>query len=420
MDKLLKLRELRGEKLDKMQAILAGAGEQPNEEDAKSFETYEAEIDALDKDIKRYESLERLKASEALPVTPRIEMPDPDKGVKGAVFAKITRALAAGKGNVSSALAVATSMFGENHPATKALAAGLGSAGGFLVPNHYSGEVIDLLRPIAQVRKAGPILMPMQGNIQVPRLNAGSTASYVGENTDVVASQPTFGMIHLNSRKLAAVVPISNDLLRNSSPAADTVVLNDIVRGMANAEDAAFLRSDGSSNTPKGMSHWANPANITSSAGTTDANIDTDIRFCLASLLNNNVLMTNPAWFMSPRTRLFLEFLRNPTTEQLVYPEVSLKHQLKGYNIFETNNIPNNLGGGTATELTLADMADAVLAEEQGIELLLSDSASYYNGSTLVSAFSQDQTVIRAIAKHDFCLRHDRSVSQVTGITWGA
>jgi hypothetical protein len=39
-------------------------------------------------------------------------------------------------------------------------------------------------------------------------------------------------------------------------------------------------------------------------------------------------------------------------------------------------------------------------------------------GSSLVSAFSQDQTVIRAITEHDFGVRRDVSVMVMNGVCW--
>lgn len=435
MKDILALRKERAEKVDKLAAVLAEIGDgDPTEDQAKSFSDVEAEIKSLDGQIDRAETLEAAKAKSAVPVKdeaapftverdanglPRVVQADDDKGIKGATFGKFVRAIAAGGGQKFGAVAASEKMFGEQHPVTKALAASIGSAGGFLVPATYSNEVIELLRAQAVVRRAGARSMPMQGTLLVPRITAGTSASYVGENNPIGKTGMTFGQIQLNARKLAAVVPISNDLLRANGPAADGIVASDIVSGMALTEDSAFLRGDGTGNAPKGIYHWIVAANRQATAGTTLANIETDIRFCLNSLLGNNVRMLSPGWIMPPRSRVYLQFLRD-ANGMLAFPEVS-QGQLKGYPIFESNVVPANLGsGGNEAELYLCDMADAVIGEESGIELMVSDTAAYNDGSTVVAAFSQDQTVVRAIARHDFCLRHDRSAAIVTGITWGA
>lgn len=425
MDKLLKLREERAKSVERMEAILSKEGDL-DEAEVKEFEDVEAAIKAMDESIKRLETLEAAKAKTVVPAEPakgadglpHIEVTDPDKGVKGAVFSKITRALAVSKGVVPYAADFAAKTFGEQHPATKALATGIGSAGGFLVPEQYSSDIIELLRAVALVRRAGARTLSMNGTTMVPRINSGTAASYVGENSDIKSTGMTFGQIRLTSRKLAAVVPISNDLLRSPGPNADAIVLDDLLASMANAEDQSFLRGDGTGNAPKGILHWMNAGNSQASAGATAANIETDVQFLIGSLINNNVRMINPCWMMPPRSKLKLEFLKDAVTNVLTFPEVSEKGQLKGYPIFTSNNIPINLGGGSATEVYFVDMADVLIGEEMGVEVKVSEEASYNDGTQLVSAFSQDQTVVRVITKHDICMRHDRSAAVITGATY--
>lgn len=63
-------------------------------------------------------------------------------------------------------------------------------------------------------------------------------------------------------------------------------------------------------------------------------------------------------------------------------------------------------------------MADVVIAENEMIEIDVSREAAYHDGNEVVAAFSQDQTVIRAIARHDLVVRHDYSVAVKTGVAY--
>ena len=75
-----------------------------------------------------------------------------------------------------------------------------------------------------------------------------------------------------------------------------------------------------------------------------------------------------------------------------------------------TSQIPSNLGtGANESEVYFVDFGDAIIGESSLVELAVSEEAAYYNGISVVAAFSLDQTVIRAIARHDFALR--RSVA---------
>ena len=81
-----------------------------------------------------------------------------------------------------------------------------------------------------------------------------------------------------------------------------------------------------------------------------------------------------------------------------------------------------NLGGGSnETELYLVDMNDAIIGEASDLEIAVDGSASYIDtGSTLISSFTRDETLVRAIARHDFAMRHEESVAIKNAITWGA
>jgi HK97 family phage major capsid protein len=415
------LRKARSESIEKMDAILTAAGENDlSEAEQKSFDDARAEVDALDLRIKRVEEVEALKAKSAVPAAAPVEAkayaaPRAPKE-KGTDFARIVRCLAASKGNVRDAAYVAEQTFGpEGADIAKALGAATGSAGGFLVPENYSSEIIELLRNRAIVRQAGAMVMPLvNGNLSIPKLTAGSTASYIGENSNVSTSQPTMGQIRLTARTLAALVPVSNQLIRYSSPQADSVVRDDLVAGMAVTEDAAFLRDQGIGAAPKGIRYWANSGNVFASAGTSAANIETDFKGAINKLESNNVRMIRPVWFLSPRTKNALWTLRD-ASGNLIFPEIR-DGNLWGYPVFVSNSVPSNLGSGSDSEIYLVDMADAVIAEDQGIVIDVSDTAAYHDGSNVIAAFSQDQTVVRAIMRHDFAMRHDYSAAVVTGV----
>jgi HK97 family phage major capsid protein len=422
MSDILVLRKKRGEVVDRMEGILAVAGDVDlSADEQKSFDDAKAEVEALDARIKRSEEFEAMKAKNLVPAieekaTVVIHAEAKAPKAKGTDFARIVRCLAASKGNVRDAAYVAEQTFGtDGADIAKALGAATGSAGGFLVPESYSSEIIELLRNQAIVRRAGAMTMPLvNGNLSVPKLTAGSTASYIGENTNISSSQPTMGQIRMTARTLAALVPISNQLIRFSSPQADSVVRDDLVSGLAVTEDAAFLRDQGLSAAPKGIRYWANSGNVFASAGTTAANIETDFKGAINKLESNNVRMIRPVWFMSPRTKNALWVLRD-VSGALIFPELR-DGNLWGYPVLVSNNIPTNLGSGSDSEIYFVDMADAVIAEDQSIVIDVSDTAAYHDGSNVIAAFSQDQTVIRAIMRHDFAMRHDYSAAIVTGV----
>ena len=76
--------------------------------------------------------------------------------------------------------------------------------------------------------------------------------------------------------------------------------------------------------------------------------------------------------------------------------------------------------GGTQTEVYFGCFAHAIIGEALGLVVDASQEAAYNDGSTVVAAFSRDQTVIRVMAEHDFALRHDKAFTLIERVSWGA
>lgn len=353
---------------------------------------------------------------------------------KGINFARVLRAYLVNSKNPQAIPAFLKNTYGPDcngldDVMAKTLAAGNGSLGGFLVPGEVSNELIELLRPAVSVRRAGPTVMPIKGTLELPRQTGTANGTYVGENSNMNKSNPQFGIIKMTEKKLASLVPISNDLLRNASIAADEVVRNDLVASLGVTMDAEFIRGDGLGNGPKGMRYWALSNNVITANGTVNlANVTNDLGKLELALMGGNVDVSSAAYFMAPRTFQYLFNLRDGNGN-LAFPEIAASFKasvtegpttyLRGYPLYVTTNIPVNVGtGGNKSEVYFVAMRHAVIADAEGVAIDASDTAAYFDGSNLVASFSQDQTVIRAIARHDFAMRQDNAVAVLVDVAW--
>lgn len=384
----------------------------------------------------------REKATDTLPVgagtpsvgQPALKRPEASEADKGLTFARVTRALAHTKlvgGSIDTERAVAVLKrwgHGDEDPAvkslqdmTKAMTSDSGEDGGFLVKPYVTDEVIELLRPKVVVRMLGALSWPLVGGTaKVPRITQGVTSYWIGESSDATVSQLKTGMLPLSARKLVTLVPVSNDLIRRTSNRADSIVRDDMLRAMSQAEDLAFIRSLGSQHSPKGLRYWAPAANVTAMTGTDIlADITTDLGELVLALEQGDIPLDRPGWMFSPRTRHRLMTIRDGNGNY-VFRDEMLRGNLWGYPFGVTTQIPNNLGGGAnESEVYFADFAHAVIGDEDQMMVDVSSEAAYIDGGSLVSAFSRDQTLIRVISTVDFGMRHDGAVAVKTGITWG-
>jgi HK97 family phage major capsid protein len=136
--------------------------------------------------------------------------------------------------------------------------------------------------------------------------------------------------------------------------------------------------------------------------------------------MNNNVPMSRPGWIFSPRTFNYLMTLTN-TNGFFLFRQEMMGGNLWNWPYRVTTQVPINLtdhGGTTESEIYLADFDDAVIGEAQSLMIDVSQEAAYHDGSNVVAAFSQDQTVIRSIAEHDFAMRRAVSIAVLNGVTW--
>lgn len=342
----------------------------------------------------------------------------PTKGTAGAII----RSLAATRCNINAAAAFAHDVL-KHADAQKALELGDMGAGGAMVPPAFIAEIIELLAAKAVVRSLNPTIIPMpNGATSQPKLTGGATAYYIGEAQAIPASQQTLGMVSFRERKLATLVPLSNDLLRVPSVSADQMAQNDMVGAMARREDLAFIRGTGTEFVPKGLDVLCptDAAHTIVSNGTVNvANVTIDLGKCLLALEESNCNMLRPGWLMAPRSKQYLRTARDGNGNYVWRDEMN-QGRLEGFPFAVTTQIPRNLGSGDESTVYFCDWADIVIAESLALEMAMSNETAYDPGTgTLISAFQNDLTVIRALAKHDLGCRHDESIVRLTAVHWG-
>lgn len=345
-------------------------------------------------------------------------------GDQGKVAAGAIAALVRAGGNLAEAKGYADHRWGNSHKISKALAASDFVAGGAILPQEVSSEIIELLRPQSAVRRMNPRTMNLDsGRLEVPRLDAGGAANWLGENVDIPTSEQEFGQVVLDAKKLAALTPISNDLIRDARQDVLDIVRDDLVRTMGTEEDTTFLTSSGTSAQPTGLRHLADSSTVTATNGTSAANIEADFKDLINALRTNNIPMTNPFFVMSARSFLALINLRDSTGGDLVFPQLREsaigEGRVYGIPVIVSNNIPDDLGTGSDESLVfLVDASQVLLGQAGTLEVRVSDQASYAVSGSQVSTFERDQSLVRVISRVDLNVRHPKSIAVKTGIKW--
>lgn len=431
------------------------------EAEVTEFDNLERSVKELDVQIDRAKRAQALSAAQAQPVEGQDESlapgnravpaaPETDKYVKerSLVIGGAMKMLGVGGGNVRSAVLEASALYGENHPVTRALATSVGSSGGFIVPPDYMNEIIELLRPRAVVRSAGPRIIPMpRGTMTLPGQASAASAGYGTETGRITASEQTLNQIVATYKKLRALVPVSNDMMRYADPAVDAFVRDDLVKVIGLTEDAAFIMNTGVQDAPTGFLGFASryalasggaggvfltTGNSTAASGGnfisstsayTLATVAAELGGAINKLDTANVPEDKRCWFMNPRSFNYLNNVQNSLGVYVYRDELS-KGTLLGYPFKKTTQIGTNFynANGSQTDCSfvfLVEMTEDMILDSMSLELAVSREGTYIDASgNSISAFQNDQTLIRAIAEHDHQIRHDAAVAVIQFVRW--
>lgn len=335
-------------------------------------------------------------------------------------FGRTMRLLAATKGSAQAGIHYARDVWGtgDSDPATKILISGSDTAGGFTVPDVLSDIWLEFLEPESIFMSLGPRMIPFEsGNSTMNGLATGATAYYLGEIDAITASEVAFRSINISAKQLAALVPISNYLLKVSGVSVDSIVSDNMFSTIGKRQDLAYIRGDGINDTPIGVRNLGTATAMTATPTLITTLADLDNAEYRMRLVDSN--MRKLGWMFHPRITKWLKGLVNLVGAYQFRDEMN-KGTLNGFPWKETTQIPINLGGGTETEVYLGDFDEIYAGDTFGVEMSVSTEASYVDGGSTFSAFQKNMTLMKAVTAHDMDISHANAVQIITGVTWGA
>ena len=276
VDPVCELLQKRAVHLDKIDALLASAvdghgnARDFNDYEEDQFQIAKAAIKGLDAEIKRVEEVQRMKAAAAVPYVQHPSDRPPGASAPGEF--SLARLIAGAAGlledtppelvecrSLTMREGMAKGLRIPLHlPAARRKGQTVGSApaGGFLVPDYQSAQLVDRLTAGSLITKlplSGITAPPGTGAYQIPRVATGTSGSWVGEGQTAPESEVTFGMLQLTPRQAVIRASFSRMLLATSTPSAEIVVERDMGKALSETIDAALLSGSGTGNAPKGI-----------------------------------------------------------------------------------------------------------------------------------------------------------------------
>ena len=135
---------------------------------------------------------------------------------------------------------------------------------------------IDFLRAKLVMAKLGcTMLTGLVGDVLIPKQSGTAAGGWVDETSAAPAGTLTVGQIKVTPHTLGAYTDISRQLLLQSTPSADALVMNDLVESLARSIQIGCFHGTGANNQPVGL-FTALSAGYQGFAAITEATVSSD------------------------------------------------------------------------------------------------------------------------------------------------
>ncbi len=453
-------------KAAEMEAIMtkaAEAGETLDADQSEQFDTLEAEIAAIDKHIGRLKQMQKAQAANAKPVNEeagaqrmanvktldfkevQVRAKNTQKLEPGIAFARAAKCLALGHLEHRDAIGIAKSLYegqdsiiaATQRLVTKAAVAAATTSdatwAGPLVGDETGvfADFVEYLRPQTILGRFGTNGIPSLRRVpfRVPLIGqtSGGDGYWVGEGQAKPLTKFDFERKTLEPLKVANIAVATMEVIRDSSPAADGIIRDQLAAALRERLDIDFI------DPAKAAVAGVSPASILNgvagipSSGNTADDVRADIRALFNAFIAANNAPTSGVWLMPATTALALSLMQNPLG-QAEFPGISMTGgELFGLPVIVSEYIPTSSAGAV---VALVNASDIYLGDEGGVDLSMSTEASLQmdnapdNPTTastvLVSLWQRNLVGFRAERAINWARRRASAVAYLTGVNWGA
>lgn len=258
-------------------------------------------------------------------------------------------------------------VMGTDRPDVRAaLSEGTDSAGGYTVPTHLMGQLIDLMRAQTVVVQAGALTVPLETQqTTIARLASDPQAAWRLENAAVAQGDPTFEAVTFEAHSLAVLVKVSRELLEDSVN-LDAALLNAFAGAMAVKTDQAALFGTGTAPEPRGVFNTSGINEVSMGANGDQLDNWGKVLDTLLELKLDNAADPS-AMVMAPRTWRTIEGFTDTTGQPLRAP-VSIERIPR----LSTTLVPVDQTHGTANNaspIIVGDFSQMMLGVRSGLRV---------------------------------------------------
>jgi HK97 family phage major capsid protein len=244
--------------------------------------------------------------------------------------------------------------------------------------DNLASSFIELLRNRSVAMTMGATrLSGLVGNVTIPRQTAAGTAYWLAsESTDITESQPTLGQLSLSAKNVAALTEISEQMMRQSSPDAEQLVMSDLAKVIALAVDVAIIRGSGNSGQPQGIVGTSGVATLASGSSVDYA----DILEFQSDIAANNALVAGCGYVTTPAIAALLATRsRFSNTDTPLWEGNILDGRMAGFRAMSSNQM-------SSATMLFGDWSQVILGE-WGVLEIATHATDFAKGLTGIRAW---------------------------------
>lgn len=236
-----------------------------------------------------------------------------------------------------------------------------------------SNEFIELVRGKTAVDKLSAKMRSVPFNVKIPSQTGAAVVGWVGEKKSAPVTNPTFGSVTMTKSKTSGIVMLSDELVRLSSPKADGLILDDLVKGTATFVDGQFFDPTKAETTDSPASILKDLTAITST-GTTGADYEADLLAAIKQVTDAGLTLDGAVWVMSETRAATLSTLRDALGKKY-FEGMSINGDK------ELLTLPVEISAACADKIALILPGQILLADDDVVDFAISSEATINVGT---------------------------------------
>ena len=240
-------------------------------------------------------------------------------------------------------------------------------------------DFIEMLRARMLSAEIGVrTLSGLVGNADITKHTGAATGYWLSsESTAITESQQTIGLLQLRPKNLGAYTEVTRQLLLQSTPDADSFIMDDLAKALAHSVDAAVFAGSGASGQPTGIIGTAGVGAVSGTSLGLAGLIE-----CQTDVAAANALHAGCRYVATPTVAgLLTQRARIASTDSVTLWKGNINDgTVEGYAAHTSNNLP-------AATAIFGDFSQAILAEWGVLEVDVNPFANFAAGITGIRAF---------------------------------